>query len=260
MITGIRTTTRGIIITIMDMPITTDTSPAIDQSLSLASLLQTTDSLFPSGGYAHSYGLEELVALGRVVDSDGLEEFLKEEILPAMERLELPYLRFCHEAAVREDIDALLALDEEISAWKLCREIREAGQNQGRQLLRMLDQVFENEFAREFTREAQVHGASCQQITACGILRAAQGVTIESGLVAWVYQAVSNFCSASIKLLRLGEVACQRLIRSCLEPKALQNIVRQSLQVERSQAGWFNPVLDVASARHELAFSRLFIS
>lgn len=195
-----------------------------------------------------------------MVDPDGLEGFLKEEILPAMERLELPYLRLCHEAAVREDVDALLALDEEIAAWKLCREIREAGQNQGRQLLRMLDQVFENEFARTFSRESQARGASCQQITACGILRATQGVTIENGLVAWVYQSVSNFCSASIKLLRLGEVACQRLIRKCLEPKALQHLVRRSLQVERQEAGWFNPVLDVASARHELAFSRLFIS
>ena len=78
----------------------------------LASLLQTTDSLFPSGGYAHSYGLEELVALGKVADSNDLEAFLKEEILPAMERLELPYLRLCHEAAVKEDIPALFALDD----------------------------------------------------------------------------------------------------------------------------------------------------
>ena len=30
----------------------------------LGGLIQTTDTLFPSGGYAHSYGLEELVAQG----------------------------------------------------------------------------------------------------------------------------------------------------------------------------------------------------
>ena len=47
----------------------------------LAGLIQTTDTLFPSGGYAHSYGLEELVALGRIGSSEALEVFDK-EIMP----------------------------------------------------------------------------------------------------------------------------------------------------------------------------------
>ncbi len=226
----------------------------------LASLLQTTDSLFPSGGYAHSYGLEQMVDMGRVQGREGLERFLRDDVLPAMERLELPYLRLCHEAANNEDLETLLELDEEIAAWKLCREIREAGESQGHQLLRMLDQIFDHEFARCFAREAAEHGTSCQQITTCGILRSAQGVSVEAGLAAWVYQGVSNFCAASVKLLRLGEVACQRIISSCLEPKVLSDLVHRSLKVERNAAGWFNPVLDIASARHETAFSRLFIS
>ena len=28
----------------------------------LGGMIQTSDTLFPSGGYAHSYGLEEMVA------------------------------------------------------------------------------------------------------------------------------------------------------------------------------------------------------
>ena len=51
----------------------------------LGGLIQTTDTLFPSGGYAHSYGLEELVALGRIGSINDLEEFLIDEILPALE-------------------------------------------------------------------------------------------------------------------------------------------------------------------------------
>ena len=34
----------------------------------------------------------------------------------------------------------------------------------------------------------------------------------------------------------------------------------QLLLVKKEDAGFFNPMLDLASARHELAFSRLFIS
>ena len=68
----------------------------------LAPLMQTTDTLFPSGGYAHSYGLEELVALGKIDSSEALEEFLINEIMPALENLELPYLRFYSDAVKNE--------------------------------------------------------------------------------------------------------------------------------------------------------------
>jgi hypothetical protein len=38
----------------------------------LGGLIQTTDTLFPSGGYAHSYGLEEMVALNQGLFREGL--------------------------------------------------------------------------------------------------------------------------------------------------------------------------------------------
>jgi len=241
--------------------ITTEPEDPANASLDwLASLLQTSDTLFPSGGYAHSYGLEELVAMGRITDAGDLERFLREDMLPALERLELPYLRLCHEAALRKDLDGLFALDEEIGAWKLTREVREASVSQGRQLLRMLDQVFEDDFARSFAREAGERKASCHQITVWAVLRATQGTPMESTLIAWTYQSVSTFCSASIKLLRLGEVACQRIIRSCMEPNGLRQLVCRSREIERDDAGWFNPLFEIASARHETAYSRLFIS
>jgi urease accessory protein len=79
-------------------------------------------------------------------------------------------------------------------------------------------------------------------------------------MIAWIYQAVYNFCSASVKLLRLGEVACQKIIHRSVEKDGIQKVISKSLQVKRANAGFFNPMLDLASARHELAFSRLFIS
>ena len=256
------TGTRIPTLTITGMGITTTESEvAVDASLDwLASLLQTSDTLFPSGGYAHSYGLEELVAMGQVTDSTSLKRFLHEDVLLTLERLELPYLRFCHEAALNRDCETLFELDEEIGAWKLTREVREASVSQGRQLLRMLDQVFDDEFARSFARKAIDRESPCHQITVWSILRSSQGAPLESMLIAWVYQSVSTFCSASVKLLRIGEVACQRIIRSCLQPVTVRELVRRSCSVERNDAGWFNPLLDVASARHETAFSRLFIS
>ena len=64
----------------------------------LGGLIQTTDTLFPSGGYAHSYGLEEMVALNKVQSKEDLEDFLIQQILPSLEKLELPYIRYSLEA------------------------------------------------------------------------------------------------------------------------------------------------------------------
>ena len=226
----------------------------------LGGLIQTTDTLFPSGGYAHSYGLEELVVQGRIRSEKDLEEFLMTDVLPALENLELPYLRFCSEAVSNRALEELISLNEEISAWKLTREIREAGKSQGSQMIRMIREIYQCPVSAEFQKMLSKSREQCQQITATALLRNAQGVPLASSMIAWIYQAVSNFCSASIKLLRLGEVACQKIIHRSLEKQKIQKVISNSLELNRGNSGFFNPLLDLASARHELAFSRLFIS
>jgi len=226
----------------------------------LGGLIQTTDTLFPSGGYAHSYGLEEMVALGKIVSGNELEEFLINQILPALQNQELPYLRFCWEAVQNLNYEELLVLNEEISAWKLTRETRDAGNAQGTQLLRMIGEIYKCPITEEFQKNLQSREGECQQITATALLRNSQKVPLQSILIAWIYQSVSNFCSASVKLLRLGEVACQKIIHRCLEEEKIRKVLIQSMRVKRENAGFFNPFLDISSARHELAFSRLFIS
>lgn len=226
----------------------------------LGGVIQTTDTLFPSGGYAHSYGLEEMVALDNVRSKEDLEEFLVEQILPSLERLELPYLRYSLKAVEENDLNELLNLNEEISSWKLTREIRDAGKSQGAQLLRMIMEIHQCPTSLEFNQLLKKRGDQCQQIVATALLRNLQKSPLASSMVAWVYQAVSNFCSASIKLLRLGELACQKIIHRCINGEKIQGLLARSVEVKREEAGFFNPLLDLASARHELAFSRLFIS
>ncbi|MBT3469576.1 MAG: hypothetical protein HN467_09665, partial [Opitutae bacterium] len=46
----------------------------------LVPLLQTADPLFPTGSYAHSLGLEEIVQMGQVRDPESLGVYLKERL------------------------------------------------------------------------------------------------------------------------------------------------------------------------------------
>ena len=96
------------------------------------------------------------------------------------------------------------------------------------------------------------------QAVICGVQAAVAGVPLEAALGAYYYQAVAAACGASLKLIRIGQDGVQRALRAAAElaPAA----IARSLAVARDEAGWFNPILEIASMRHERAGERLFIS
>ena len=65
----------------------------------IARLLQTTDSFYPTGTYAHSFGLEGLTQAGVVRDRATLREFLLGQALPQLGRTELPIAAHVWDAA-----------------------------------------------------------------------------------------------------------------------------------------------------------------
>ncbi len=101
----------------------------------LARLLQVNDSAFPTGGYAHSYGFEQIVQFGLVHDAESMTHYLQQHLWPMLIHFELPVVRFAQEAARNDDDDALIALDACVDATKTARELREASRATGRRRL-----------------------------------------------------------------------------------------------------------------------------
>jgi urease accessory protein len=224
----------------------------------LLPLLQTSDALFPTGAYAHSLGFEEIVRLGLVRDEATLSAFLQEQIAPAQAAHELPYLRFAHEAATRADLDALCSLDREISAWKLAVETRAASRQIGGRRMQGVRLLSDAPLLAAFAERLARDETPGHHLTVFALQAAVLGIPLEAALAAWFYQAHAAVCGAALKLIRIGQEGCQRALQVAVAkgPEAIAT----SLCVEREQAGWFNPMLDIASMRHRLAEERLFIS
>jgi len=221
----------------------------------LPRLLQTSDALFPTGGYAHSLGFEESVRLGMVRDENSLAAFLREQIVPAQQRLELPYLRFAHAA---KSLDALCLLDHEISAWKIARETREASRQLGGRRLRALRNISNALALAEFEGAIQEGRASGHHLIVCGLQARVEGLPLNAALTAYFYQSLATVCAAATKLIRIGQDGCQRVLRAtCAEATSA---VEASHAVARENAGCFNPLLEIAAMRHDRADERLFIS
>ena len=218
-------------------------------------LLQTADALFPTGAYAHSLGFEESVRLGLVRDEASLGRFLREQISPAQQYHELPYLRFAFEA---EGVEERCALDVEISAWKLARESREASAQLGGRRLKALRTISDAAVLAEFDAAIRQGRASGHHLVVCGLQARSAGVPLLAALTTYLYQALAAICAAAMKLIRIGQDGCQRVLRAaCAEA---ESVVRGSLAIARADAGWFNPLLEIAAMRHERADERLFIS
>ena len=221
----------------------------------LPSLLQTADALFPTGAYAHSLGFEESVRLGIVRDEASLLAFLRDQIVPAQRQQELPYLRFAFAA---RDLDEMCAIDREISAWKLARETREASVQLGVRRLKALRTICDAPLLAEFERTIGEGRAGGHHLVVCALQGRVENVPLPAVLAASFYQSLAAVCAAALKLIRIGQDGCQRTLRAALEHA--EPTVRASFAVAREDAGWFNPLLEIAAMRHERADERLFIS
>ncbi|MEI9894858.1 MAG: urease accessory UreF family protein [Chthoniobacter sp.] len=218
-------------------------------------LLQTSDALFPTGAYAHSLGFEESVRFGQVRDEASLLEFLQRQIIPAQRQQELPYLRFAFEA---ETVEELCRIDREISAWKLAREAREASAQLGGRRLKALGNISASAVLAGFDEAIRAGRAAGHHLVVCGLQAHVEGMPLAAALTTYFYQSLAAICAAAMKLIRIGQDGCQRVLRAAAAEAA--GTVRASLDVARGDTGCFNPLLEIASMRHERAFERLFIS
>ncbi|MBC8128006.1 MAG: hypothetical protein H8M99_12770 [Gloeobacteraceae cyanobacterium ES-bin-144] len=213
-------------------------------------LLQVNDTAYPSGAYAHSFGLEELVESGVVRTAEELENFLVRQILPALLTFEIPFFVRAHTAAATGNFHELHALDAELDAWRIPAELRDASRRIGSQrlaLLAVLDPT--SQVLQHLEKSPRSHHLI---VTALEF----SGIPLATAARAFAFQSIVGLTAASMKLMRIGQTTCQQISRRVLSQlgEKIDHSLSQPID------GWFNPLLDIASLRHARAHSRLFIS
>lgn len=224
----------------------------------IVGLLQAGDSFYPTGSYAHSFGLEGLVQEGVVHDRATLKTFIELSTLPALRQAELPLAAHAWKALGEADWKTVGELSVLSSALKTAREARLASDNIGRQRTELMVTLRSHPLAIEFVQRAAVEGWPFSPAVAAALEGRVLGAPLPAVLGGVYYAAIASLLSAAMKLLRLGQNASQSLLTETLA--AAPAIIAAAQQVSREDIGWFNPWLDIAAARHETADSRMFIS
>lgn len=221
-------------------------------------LLQISDSAYPTGAYAHSQGLEGMVEMNLFASVPDAFLFLRDVVIPAIAYADAPFFRHAYRAVREENWQALWEADELCHALRLTRELRSASSSQGAQRVRIAAATLSSPLLRELERALDDGKWKAALPVASGAVSAALSIPEGMALTGYLFQSVSGYVAALVKLLRIGQTKAQQWTAE-LGREGL----RWLEQAERRQireAGWLNPIIEIASARHETMYTRLFIS
>lgn len=219
--------------------------------LPLGALL-LADARTPTGGYAHSGGLEAAVA-------DGLTH----EEVPAFVRGRLHTVGLAEaaltaaaaRAAAAGDLDGLLVLDEEAAARCPSPALRRAACALGRSLLRTAVVLWPADRALPAYRAAS---AATPRPVALGVAAAAGGLApVEAAMVA-LHEDAATVVAAAVKLLPVDAAAATAwVVAQATEIEQLaRRAARPCAPAELPSAA--APLLDLRSLEHDARPARLF--
>lgn len=212
-------------------------------------LLQIADSAFPSGGFAHSSGLEAAVKMGRVVGAEGLAAFVEESLWQAS-AFSLPFLR-----AAYEDSRRLPDVDARCDASTPGHVANRASRAQGRAFLRAAASLAPA--AAQLEREVAAAGLFCHLAPAFGATLSRLGATCEEACQLFLFQGARGVLAAGIRLGLIGPLEAQRLLaRAGGIATAAATGSRWSLE----EAATTSPLIDLLQSHQDRLYSRLFQS
>lgn len=222
-------------------------------------LLQLNDSLFPIGGYSHSYGLETYIQKGIVCDGQSAESYIQKKLTQNLAYGDFFAIRLAYENAQKKNYVYLDELEDRLDASKIPMEIREASRKLGSRFVKTVLQMgvaWDND---SFQRYIQLRkGKIVSHPCAYGVFCSSAGISLAEALSAYMYGQASAMVTNCVKTIPLSQTEGQKILYR-LHPW-LQRTYERVMGAEEEMLCAGTPGFDLRAIQHEKLYSRLYMS
>jgi urease accessory protein len=221
----------------------------------LLPLLHLCDSLFPTGAFVHSDGLESATDAGLVASAAGLGAWIDATLFHVLAQSDGPAVSLAWQAFREREWVTLVAVNAEFFALRPSAASRQATRAMGARLVRTWHQLYEPAGFDELFARIDIDRTMTLP-PAFGVVCASMGAEAREAVEAFIYTRLASAASAAMRLVPIGQHEAHRALAARLRSAAsiVDVIVRQPV------ISSFAPALDIASMSHQYVHSRLFRS
>ncbi|MBI3700989.1 MAG: urease accessory protein UreF [Afipia sp.] len=252
------TTIAVTLITVIPMLMTTNTdatSRDAQEQAALFRLMTWLSPSFPVGAFSYSSGIEWAVEAGDIKDVASLQDWLAAMLTDGAGFCDGVFLCHSHRAAMDSNADALKEIVELAAAFTPSRERHLETISQGRAFVEIARSAWNCEALNLLPND---RASDIAYPVAVGVLAAGHNIRICPALHAYFHAVTSNWISAGVRLIPLGQTDSQRAL-AALEP-VIAIAADKSERSTLDDLGSATFRADLATMRHEAQYTRLFRS
>ena len=212
---------------------------------------QLADSAFPTGAFAHSFGLEAAWQQGEVT-ANSVAAFVDDAVSQAAQS-SLPFV-----VAAYDDPADLPVIDKRCDAFLRNVVANRASRVQGRAWLGTVERSFPTPAVRGLCDSVRLAGGPRHFAPVFGATLTALGVDRPETARLFLFGVARGTFSAAVRLGIVGTMDAQRMLAECAD--GLDRAIERSRDLAIDDAAQTSPLIDLWQASHDRLYSRLFQS
>jgi urease accessory protein len=222
------------------------------------SMMQLSDSFFPTGMYSMSNGLEAIFYSGRKIKAEELRELVKTYLEYQIGPADCTALGIAYEHAARSNLLKLLEVDRAIFSMKLVQEIRDASIRSGTQLVRCIRSFSDNKILGQYDDAIRGGQAFGPYPVALAVAANAFLIPKEKAALVMLYSFSVSIVGAALRLGMLQHFDGQKVIDE-LKPTIVK-VTKANINRPIEGMWQFAPSIDIIQISHERMNSKMFIT